>query len=147
MLPEGSFFYKHALGGFRKPSPAAIAAAPALAFTPYVNTPNDNGLNNGNTFLLGGFEDEEMSIGDVTAPQPGVFSVLWGDVFVDRPGTYQIVRLTFPQGMLPNIVNNDPRPLTTQYNPYSFTFISDIPEPAALGLVGAACLLGIRRRG
>ena len=54
-LNPGFFFYKHPLGGLKRPSPAVIAGAPGLEFTTYVNTPNDNGLNNANTGLLGGF--------------------------------------------------------------------------------------------
>jgi hypothetical protein len=145
-LPAGSFFYRHPLGGFKKPSPKAIAGNPALAFTPYVNTPNDDGLNNANTLILGGFEEPLPSIGDVTALLPGVFSVSWGDLVVDPPGTYQIARLTFPQGMLPNIEGNSPRPATSQVNPDGSTFIPNIPEPAGMSLLMGSVLWIMRWR-
>lgn len=142
VLPTGSFFYKHPMGGVRPPSPAAIAAGPALAFTTHVNTPKNNGLNNGNTHLLGGFENEPMSIGDVTADQPGVFSISWGDLFVDLPGTYQISRLTFPQGLLPNIYHVS---RVAQVSPQLTANIPQIAEPGTLILLAPAGLL-LRRQ-
>jgi hypothetical protein len=145
LLP-GSFYYKHPMGGFKKPSPAAIAAFPALEFTPYVNTPNDNGLNNSNTFIVGGFKGEPASIGDLTSPLPGIFSVSWADMFADLPGTYQIARLTFPNSLLPHIADNNPAPRTTQITPDALALIPDIPEPTSIGLVATAALLVARRR-
>jgi Ca2+-binding RTX toxin-like protein len=108
-LPTGSFFYKHPLGGFRHPSPSAIATTPALEFTTYVNVPSDNGLNNPNTLILGGFPGLIPSLGDPSSNHPGTFSIFWGDLIFDPPGTFQIARWTFPQGILP------------ESNPFSFT--------------------------
>ncbi len=151
-LPPFVRYYKHALGGFTEPNPALVAQHPALAFTSHVTSPNDNGTN-GNTRLLGGFPQSwPMSLGDATSATPGVFSVEWGDFFVDPPGTYYIARLTFPQAVLPAIWNNVPFPqaefsASKQIDPEAIAEVPEIPEPRYLGLmsVGAA-MLGVRSR-
>jgi hypothetical protein len=140
MLPVGSLFYKHPLGSFKHPSPAAIDESPALAFTTYVNTPNDNGSNNANTLIVGGFPGPIPSLGDATAPQPGRFSVSWGDLFGDPPGTYKIARLTFPQDSVPDVGITS---RTTQTGPDSLTRVPDIPEPSLPALAPLVLLIAI----
>jgi hypothetical protein len=136
-LPPGSYFYRHLSGSFKSPSPAAVAIAPALAFTTHVNTPNDDGLNNPNTLLLGGFKDEPMQLGEDT----GVFSVSWGDLNADVPGTYQIARLTLPQEVLPSIEDHNPPPNTGQVLPHGSALIPNIPEPSTPAVLATLALL------
>ncbi len=140
-LPAGSLFYRHQMGAFRKPPP--VPGSPALAFTTYVSSPHEDGANN-NTLLLGGWLNEPMSLGDATSPNPGTFSISWGDQFVDLSGTYQIARLTFPKGLLPDIDNSSPPvtniSFTAQVSPDFTTEIPDIPEPACLWIATLAVL-------
>jgi hypothetical protein len=149
-LNAGFFFYKHPLGGLKRPSPAAIAGAPGLEFTTYVNTPNDNGVNNANTLLAGGFPGGVESLGDITAPEPGTFSINWGDLFVDPPDTYQIARLTFPLGQFPDVLTPDQSgnpSFVAQVGPNLIMPIPDIPEPATIPCIGLLALLLRHRTG
>lgn len=152
VLPGSNRFYKNALGGNTRPGPAFLPLFPALEFTTYVTAPGDTGAA-GAPSVLGGFpEGSPTSLGDAGAPIPGTFSMSWGDLVVDAPGTYEIARLTFPQGILPNVINiNDTGPTgnysnTSQVTPDSTTEIPDIPEPGALALVSMAALAIARRR-
>jgi hypothetical protein len=150
-LPLGLTFYKHPLGGLTRPDPAIFSSSPALEFTTYASSPSDNGTNN-TTFVAGGHpQSQPASIGDATAPTPGIFSMVWADFVVDLPGTYQIARITFLQGAIVDVLNNTPTPvadpsLTAQVSPDSTTIIPDIPEPRAIGLLSAAVLLAIGTR-
>ncbi len=153
-LPVGSTFYKHPVGGRTRPDPAQFTSFPALEFTTYVTSPSDDGTNN-TTMLFGGHpQGGPISLGDPTSPIPGVFSMDWGDTFVvDPPGTYQIGRLTFPNGVLPDIFNNTPLPVHTpsyiaQVSPDSTVDIPDIPEPDLLRAIVPAGLgaTALRRR-
>ena len=83
----------------------------------------------------------------------GLFSASWFNLTVDAPGTYEIARLTFPNGVLPQILwEGNPPTLpnsshTSQVNPSQSVIIPDpIPEPASLGLFAAVGLLSARRR-
>ena len=136
-LPAGSSFYNHAFGGNTKPSPALIAAFAGLEFDSYATGPGDNGVS-GAPAILGGFPE-----GTPVSTSGNRWGVSWGDLVADPPGSYQITRLTFPQGVMP--VKN-PLSVTSQVNPASDVFIPDIPEPSTLGLVAAAGLMAIRRR-
>jgi hypothetical protein len=149
-LSTGNFFYKHPLGGFTKPPPAAVANSPALAFTTYVTSPNDDGMNNNTQILSGHPQSRPISLGDQSAVSPGEFSLAWGELFFDPPGTFQIARLTFPQGVLPDILNNHPAPVaapsrTSQGSPEATTEIPDIPEPGMV-VFSVALLATMRRR-
>ncbi len=144
-LPAGQNFYNHAFGGNTKPNPALVPAFAGLAFDTYVSGPGDTGAA-GAPAILGGFPE-----GDPVSMAGNHLSVSWGDLVPDAPGTYQIARLTFPRGVLPDILNNDPQTVpnpsrTSQVNPDSTVFIPDIPEPTTLGLVAAAGLMALRRR-
>jgi hypothetical protein len=149
ILPAGSTFYNPALGGNTRPNPAIVAAFPSIEFDTYVSAPADTGSGGAPAIL--GFFPEAPGTGDFGGTS-GRFSVSWGDLVEDAPGTYQIARLTFPLGVIPNVRNLDPDPnqvnpsRTSQVNPASDVVIPDIPEPASLGLVAAAGLLGLRRR-
>jgi hypothetical protein len=149
ILPAGNTFYNPALGGNFRPNPAIVAAFPNIEFDTYVSAPADTGTGGAPAVL--GFFPEAPGTGDFGGTS-GRFSVSWGDLVEDAPGTYQIARLTFPIGVIPNVRNLDPDPnqvnpsRTSQVNPASDVVIPDIPEPASLGLVAAAGLLGLRRR-
>ena len=135
ILPGSNRFYKNAPGGQTRPSPAFFPlfprwssrrtsprrATPARACAPLV---------------LGGFpEGSPISLGDASAPLPGTFSMSWGDLVNDAPGTYEIARLTFPQGVVPNVINIlDTGPTgnysnTSQVNPASTVEIPTSPSP------------------
>lgn len=107
VLPAGLAYYKHPLGGNTRPNSALFGSNPALEFTGYVTAPADNGIT-GTPSILGGWPDNPpnpMVLGDPTSLIPGTFTSTWGDLVIDPPGTYSIARLTFPQGVLPNVVN------------------------------------------
>jgi hypothetical protein len=145
-LPPFARYYKHPLGGFTEPDPSLVAQHPALAFTSHVTTPNDDGTND-NTLLLGGFpQSVPMSLGDDTAPLRAVFSVEWGDFFVDAPGTFYLARLTFPQEVFPRVWNNVPIPqaeysASKQIDSEAIAEVPEIPEPGCLELLSAAVAL------
>src|SRR5262245_61821552 len=62
VLPGGSTFYNHPMGGQTAPNPALLAANPALAFDTFVNGP-------------GGFASPPSIFGPFPeAPPPAVFS-------------------------------------------------------------------------
>lgn len=139
-LPAGATFWHHPLGSNTRPSPAIVAAFPALAHDTYVTAPPDTG-SSGSPSILGGFpEGSPLSFGGENDPLPGKLSVSWGDLITSPPGTYPILRITFPMGMIPNFYGQ-----TSTVNP-DMTIIIEIPEPAtaltALGLLGL-----LRRRG
>jgi hypothetical protein len=98
--------------------------------------------------IFGGFPlSEPFSLGG------SLVSATWGDLVNDAPGTYQIARLTFPLGVIPNVINIadvGPNPTlfsnTSQVTPDATVEIPDIPEPTTLPLVAAAGLLALRRR-
>ncbi len=148
-LPSGLTFYKHPLGGLTRPDPAVVASSQALGFTTFASSPSDNGTNN-STFVVGGHpQSHPVSIGDATAPTPGTFSMGWSDFVVDPPDTYQIARLTFPIGAVPDVLNvGTPDPSTTsQVNPDSTTIIPDVPEPTLmLALLALLELFAVRIR-
>jgi hypothetical protein len=67
--------------------------------------------------------------------------VTWGDLVVDAPGTYPIMRLTFPRGRLDNGYG-----IASQVNPASDVMIVIYPpEPATLGLGATAVALLLTR--
>lgn len=144
ILPTGQFFYKHALGGSTKPNSLFFSIAPALEFTSYVTSPGDTGAS-GAPSILGYYPEEPGpgSIGDPTSTRPGRFSFSWGDLVNDPPGTYRIVRFTWPLGSLPDI--HSPTGVTSQVDPASTTFIIE-PEPTGMPLLCALAAFGVRRR-
>jgi hypothetical protein len=144
-LPAGVTFYKHPLGGLTRPDPSMFNSSPALQFTTYASAANDTGTNH-TTLVLGSFlfNADPASIGDATSPLPGVFDMMWGNSPPTAPpGTYQIARLTFPQGVLPEVIGLS---ATTQLNPEADALIPQIPEPNLVSLLGAIALVLLRRR-
>ena len=145
-LPAGNTFYRSTNSGITKPE--VIAAN--REFWTYVSAPRDNGESNVVQVLSGFPAGEPTSNGTANGTNiPGLLSAAYGDLVVDPPGTYQIARLTFPLGVLPTIqTGSDPATAshTTALNPQAVAFIPQIPEPASLGLVAVAGLLGVRRR-
>ena len=150
-LPAGLRFYKNALGTNTKPNPAFLPIFPALEFTTLRHRPRRHRRRR--PAVLGGFpESEPASLGDASSAIPGTFSMSWGDLANDPPGTYQIVRLTFPNSTTPDILDIfDTGPTgnyskTSQVNPDSTVPIV-IPEPAAaMSIACAGLLVGMRRR-
>jgi hypothetical protein len=144
-LPAGVTYYKHPLGGLTRPDPSMFNSSPALQFTTYASAANDTGTNH-TTLVLGSFlfNADPASIGDATSPLPGVFDMMWGNSPPTAPpGTYQIARLTFAQGVLPEVLGSS---ATTQLNREADTFIPQIPEPNLGRLGGAIALVLLRRR-
>jgi hypothetical protein len=147
-LPGGSTFYQHPLGSNTRPNPAFVSLFAGLEFDTYVTSPLDTGTS-GAPAIIGGHPASPTSdFGGTT----GVFSVSWGDTSTNQPGTYEIARLTFPQGVAPTVFyEGNPPSLpnssnTSQVNPTNTVIIPQIPEPATLGLAAAAGLLALRRR-
>jgi hypothetical protein len=160
-LPAGNVFYSTPAtrgGADTHPNPTFFAIFPDLEFDTYVSSPrNQFGANP--PAILGSFPENQppQSFGGPTDPAPGLFSVAWGDPQATQgpgPGTYEIVRLTFPASVNPaDIVSNINNvgqggnwSRTSQVTPDQTIEIPDIPEPASLGLVAAAGLLALRRR-
>ncbi len=147
-LPQGRTFYKHPLGGFTEPDPALFVSSPALEFTTYATSPSDNGTNH-STIILGGHpQGSPPSLGDPSSPIPGRFGLAWGNLLTDPPGTHQIARLTFPIGVIADVIQFGPTEpsATSQSNPDSTTIIPDIPEPGILVLLASLGFLTIRIR-
>jgi hypothetical protein len=141
-LPDGFVFYKHPTGGFIHPDPRLFGSQPALEFTTYVSSPTEDGTNHV-TIVIGGFpQSQQAHLGDLN----GRFSMLWGDLVVDPPGTHQIARLTFPRDVLAQVFHPEGFSSTSQGNPGASAIIPDIPEPSMLGLFAAATLLMTRKR-
>jgi hypothetical protein len=143
-LPAGNTFYKNALGAMTKPNPAFFPIAPSLEFTTYVTAPADTGAG-GAPAILGYFPEEfgPGSLGDSASTRPGQFSVSWGDLVTDPPGVYQILRITFPQGVLPEI---HPLSQTSEVNPdNTFLIGGRIPEPSTLTLLAGLAVLRLTR--
>ncbi len=138
-LPAGMNFYNHAFGGNTRPSPALIAVFPGLEFDTYVSSPADTGAS-GAPAILGGYPE-----GDPMSLSGNVISVSWGDLVPDAPGTFRIMRFTWPQGILPDLLQGPPNgSRTSQVNPDS-TVLIFVPEPATLGLGAAAAMLLLTR--
>src|SRR5687767_9830732 len=133
-MPVGEFFWQHPAGGLTGPSDFTHIF-PALAFDTYASDPSAAPA------VLGGFPENQPppSDGGPSSAVPGVFSMSWGNVAVDPPGTHRIARLTFPQGLFPtlHVLSN-----TSSVTPDSTTIIPPIPEPAttAIGLFCAGAV-------
>jgi hypothetical protein len=160
-LPAGNAFYNTLPtrgGGDTHPNPAFFPVFPDLEFDTYVSSARNQAGANAPA-ILGAFpeNDPPQSFGGPTDPVPGRFSVAWGDPQATSgpgPGTYEVVRLTFPTAVNPgdivvninNVGQGGNWSRTSQVTPDSTIEIPDIPEPASLGLVAAAGLLALRRR-
>ena len=132
-------------GGNAHPTPAMIANFPELEFDTYVSSSrNQQGANP--PALLGAYVlSGPPSLGGPEDDIPGEFSVSWGDIHATSgpgPGTYEILRLTFPQGVLPNFV---PLGQATQINPDITVTVPAIPEPGAPNLLVAASVISLYR--
>ncbi len=97
-LASGLFYQPQTFNGNTRPTQSVINANPNVAYDTYVTGPEDNGTT-GQPVILGGHPADPASFGGANDPLPGTFSVSWGDLFTSAPGTYQIARLTFPQGI------------------------------------------------
>jgi hypothetical protein len=95
-LPAGQSFYNAPFGGNTKPNPALVGAFPHLAYDSYVTAPGDTGLA-GRPIILGPFPPGSGGGGGER------FAFTWGDLATDAPGTFEIVRLTFPTSAFPSI--------------------------------------------
>jgi len=150
-LPPNRFSYRHAIGEAVRPDPALVAQFPALAYTTYVTAPGHSG-STGAPSLLGGFpEGQPSSLGEEGSPTPGTFSLSWGDLTLDAPGTYQVARYTFPRDVFPNVINRNDiqtgnHSRTSQVAPDYTAELPDIPEPAAAFVLPVAAMLLVQRR-
>ena len=137
-LPAGYVFYQvpeTRFGGNTRPSAGLLGLFPDLEFDTYVSSArNQFGLNP--PAILGPYpeNDPPLSFGGATDPVPGRFSVSWGDPQAASgpgPGTYEILRITFPQSV------NTPVGfvLTSQVAPdQTIGFEVPWPEPAAMSV-------------
>ena len=147
-LPSGLTFYRNALGDDLRPSPAAIAQHPALAYHTYVTSPHHIFNPFYSPSVLGPFPESQppTSFGGGSDPLPGTFSVSWGHpetvVYPTPVGTYEILRVTFPNQTVP-VVHPQSRTWTT--NPEQMAVITAIPEPA-LPISVVLILFGAHRR-
>jgi hypothetical protein len=145
-LPAGNTFWHHPLGGDTRPQPAFLPIFPGLEFDTYVSSPLDTGASGAPAIIGGHPASPTPDFGGTT----GVFSVSWGDTATNQPGTYEIGRFTFPNGVIPAIyLEGNPPSLpnssnTSQVNPSQTVILSLIPEPSTLGLVVAAGLMAAR---
>jgi hypothetical protein len=136
VLPPGNTFYRHPLGGSVRPNPALFSKHPALEFHTYMTSPQQiRGLSGGPT-LIGGFpEGEPWSWGGTMDNIPGTFSMIWAHpktvVWNIPPGTYEMMRGTFPAGVLPAVHPESEVGYIQERTPVPLV----IPEPSALALV------------
>jgi hypothetical protein len=123
ILPTGNVFYNPTLGGNTRPNPELVVVHPNLAFDTYVTCPLDTGTSGAPVIL--GFAGAEPGPGDFGGTT-GRFSIAWGNLVVDPPGTFEIARLTFPLGPY---INLNPTNTTSQISPDSTTLIPPVPLP------------------
>lgn len=148
VLPVGNNFYRNPLGGDTRPGAAAMVGHPALVFHTYVTAPRQSPSGLNYPVILGGFpQGEQLSFGGQLDSIPGTFSVSWGDIDPNSwpPATYEIVRLTFANDVLPTI---HPQSVTFYVHPSQSVLLPIvIPEPATscVVLVAAPCWLGLCR--
>ncbi len=151
-LPSGSF-YRGSNAGVTKP----VTALPGQArdFWTYVSIPSDASPDPSNIIVPGGFpQGEPVSNGTSNGDNiPGVFSCRWMDLHVDLPSPvigYQIGRLTFPLGVIPDVLTVDQNPsfsYTSQWLPNGTTAIPEIPEISTNCLLTGSLLFWLLRRG
>lgn len=148
-LPGGNVFYQHAFGGSTAPNPALVSAFPGLEFDTYVTDPTRT-----DTTVLGGHpaSPPPASFGGPADPIPGTFSVSWHGTLggsPNPPGTFEIARLTFPQGVIPHILQGPPlesQSISYTILPEQGAFVPQIPEPTgAASLAVCAMTMLIRR--
>lgn len=143
-LPAGFNFYRNPFGGSTRPSLAAINANPALEFHTYITSPHQI-FGNHSPSVINGFPDGTVSFGGPLDSIPGIFSVSWGHPEATNwptpVGTYEIMRGTFPMGVLPTL---HAQSRTSVVVPDQTAFIPSIPEPPILGLAVAAAALTLR---
>ena len=108
-LPAGNAFFHHFIGSNTKPNPAFLPIFPSLAYDTYVTSPGDTGVT-GAPIILGSFPPTSAGA-DFSA---GRLSVIWGDLATTPPGNYEILRMTFPNGVLPTV---NQLSFTSQTNP------------------------------
>jgi hypothetical protein len=146
-LPSGNRFYRNALGGFSRPAAPEIASNPALEFHTYVTSPHDGGGGSNAPSVFGPFPVNQppQSFGGPNDPLPGVFSTSWGhptQPVIQPPGTFEIVRLTFPKFGEPLI---DPESYAAYIAPNQTILLpARIPEPGAMVVVAILPLLARR---
>lgn len=151
VLPSGTF-YRRTSTGITKPEIITLDRA----FWTYVTVPSYHHFSDDHNPLnvLGGFPvGQPVSNGTSNGLNiPGTFSCHWGDLTNDPPSPperYQIARLTFPLGVVPDILTVDQNPsfsYTSQVVPNATTAIPEILEPTTLALVCCVSLLGFRAR-
>ena len=128
-LPAGNTFYKHAPRRQHEAEPGVLPDCAGAGVSRRTSPRRRTLRPVAPPAILGGFpEGSPQSLGNSSAALPGVFSTSWGDLVTDPPGNYRIVRVTFPQGVIPQTheLSN-----TSQVNPDSTTLLYIIPEPAA----------------
>ncbi len=151
-LPVGNFFYRVGQA-ISMPNPDTFPFNPRSEWFTYIRAISEDTKSN-NLQIIGGFPPgaNNPSNGNATSAVPGTLSVSWGDVMNDPPSPpdgYQIARLTFPLGMIPDILTVDQSTdfsKTSQVTPDSTTAIPEIPEPATLAFVTLVSLLARRSR-
>jgi hypothetical protein len=147
-LPSGLTYYHTPPtrgGGNAHPTPAMTATYPDLEFDTYVSSAR-NQLGANPPALLGAYPGSPPpSLGGASDPIPGRFTVAWGDPQATSgpgPGTYEVLRLTFPQGALPAVY---PFSQTNQVNPDMGVLIPPIPEPGTAILLLVSGTIGLCR--
>ena len=139
-LPAGHTFYQTPPargGGDTHANPLLFGIFPELEFDTYVSSARNQAGQNPPA-ILGAYPENQppQSFGGATDAIPGTFAVSWGDPQATSgpgPGTYEIVRFTFPLSVLPGGFGE-----TSQVAPDQ-TINIDVPEPAT----AAAALAGL----
>jgi hypothetical protein len=147
-LPSGLTYYHTPPargGGNTHPTPAMISTYPDLEFDTYVSSAR-NQFGEHPPAILGAYpESPPASLGGADDPIPGRFTVAWGDPQATSgpgPGTYEVLRLTFPQGALPAVY---PFSQTNQVKPDMGVLIPSIPEPGTAILLLVSGTIGLCR--
>ena len=150
VLPAGLRFYRHPTGGLFRPTISQQNTNPALAFHTYLTDPTQSLVTgSGAPVILGGFPElgEQYSLGGASDAIPGTLAVAWGDPQgppIHSPATYEIARLTFTLGVVPEI---HAQSQTSQVSPDQTVPIPTvIPEPTLLVATAPLALARRRRR-
>jgi hypothetical protein len=143
-LPSGSF-YNHPFGTNVQPSTTLSELIPALRFDTYVTAPTFTGPPAPAPSILGGFP-----MGQPLSMSGQLISISWEDSPANPGGVYPIARLTFPLGVIPDVLTADQNAefsYTAQRMPNATTPVPEIPEPGALGVAMLTALACVRSRG
>jgi hypothetical protein len=138
ILPAGNAFYNPTNGGNTRPAGSVVLNHANVEFDTYVTSPLDAGGGIGAPLILGqaNLSPGQAIFGEFT-PR---FTVRWGNLTPDPPGTFELARLTFPAHVPIPYPVHAVYSLVQQSQPDASSFIPSVglPEPSVILLLPAA---------